>query len=418
MKSLVALTPTICPQYDPIVHSIWPVLQFGLRGSLALPSHVVGFSARLNRAGIEEESVFACIPEVSMMPPSALIFTIVGTGEASYAGDGNVARRAGLNQPFDVALDRQGNLYFSEAHNHCVRRVERGSGLIITVAGTGKEGYSGDGGPALQAQLNSPYGIALDLANNLYIVDRLNACIRMVDATTGIIRTIAGTGHPGYSGDGGPGHQAQLQEPNDIILDGQGRAFIADVRDHRVRVLDPASGVITTFAGTGEAGSGGDGGPAGRATLWGPRALAFNSTGDLYICLRNDHKVRKVDRRTGIIHTIAGTGEQGYAGDHGPALRAIFNGPKEIAVDRQDNIILVDTENHCIRRIEAASGLVTTVAGTGQPGGHGDGGAATAARLKRPHGACVDEIGNIYIGDSENHRVRVVLVNGEDGLPW
>ena len=138
------------------------------------------------------------------MASSALIYTIVGTGEASYAGDGDLARRAGLNQPFDVALDRQGNLYFSEAHNHCVRRVERRSGLVTTVAGTGQEGYSGDGGPALQAQLNSPYGIVLDLATNLYIVDRLNACIRMVDASTGIIRTVAGTGQPGYSGDAGP----------------------------------------------------------------------------------------------------------------------------------------------------------------------------------------------------------------------
>jgi hypothetical protein len=152
--------------------------------------------------------------------------------------------------------------------------------------------------------------------------------------------------------------------------------------------------------------------------LLGPRALAFGPTGDLYICLRNDHKVRKIDRRTGIIHTVAGTGQKGYAGDHGPALQAMFNGPKEIAVDRHDNIYLVDTENHCIRRIEAASGLVTPVAGTGQPGGGGDGGPATAATLKRPHGAAVDEAGNIYIGDSENHRVRLVSASGEDGLPW
>ena len=352
------------------------------------------------------------------MPSSMLIFTVVGSGEAGYTGDGDAARRAGLNQPFDVALDRQGNLYFSEANNHCVRRVERGSGLITTVAGTGTAGYSGDGGPASRAQLNSPYGVALDLDNNLYIVDRLNACIRMVEATTGIIRTIAGTGQPGYAGDGGPAHLAQFQEPNDIALDGKGRVFIADVRDHRVRVVELASGMITTMAGTGEGGSGGDGGPATCATLLGPRALAFDSTGDLYICLRNDHKVRKIDMRTGIIRTIAGSGERGYTGDHGSALRATFNGPKEIAVDRQDNIFVVDTENHCIRRIEADSGLVTTVAGTGQAGGAGDRGPATAATLKRPHGACVDAEGNLYIGDSENHRVRFVSVNGEDGLPW
>jgi NHL repeat len=295
------------------------------------------------------------------MPSSALIFTVVGTGEASYTGDGGVARDAGLNQPFDVALDQQGHLYFSEADNHCVRRVEGHSGIITTVAGTGQAGYSGDGGPALRAQ---------------------------------------------------------MQEPNDIVLDGKGRAFIADVRDHRVRVVDLASGNISTFAGTGEGGSAGDGGPASRAALLGPRALAFGPMGDLYICLRNDHKVRQVEMRTGIIRTVAGTGERGYTGDHGPALRATFNGPKEIAVDRQNNIVLVDTENHCIRRIETVSGVVTTVAGTGQAGGSGDGGPATAATLKRPHGACLDEVGNIFIGDSENHRVRFMSILGEDGLPW
>jgi hypothetical protein len=352
------------------------------------------------------------------MLSSALIFTVVGTGEPSYSGDGGVARSAGLSQPFDVAIDQQGNLYFSEADNHCVRRVERHSGIITTVAGTGRPGYSGDGGPATQAQLNSPYGIALDTANNLHIVDRLNSCIRMVEATTGIIRTTVGTGQPGYSGDDGPAQRAQLQEPNDIMLDRQGHAFIADVRDHRIRVVDLASGIITTFAGTGEAGSGGDGGPVSRATLLGPRALAFGPTGDLYICLRNDHKVRQVDMHTRIIRTVAGTGERGYTGDHGPALQATFNGPKEIAVDGQNNILVVDTENHCIRRIEAASGLVTTVAGTGQPGGSGDGGPAAVATLKRPHSACLDEVGNIYIGDSENHRVRFVSTVGEDGLPW
>jgi sugar lactone lactonase YvrE len=352
------------------------------------------------------------------MAAGAFIWTVVGTGAPGYTGDGGGARRAGLNQPFDVALDRQGNLYFSEADNHCVRRVERGSGIITTVAGTGKAGYSGDGGPATKAELHSPYGITLDTANNLYIVDRLNACVRVVEAATGIIRTLAGTGQPGYAGDGGPAGRAQLQEPNDITLDGQGQVYIADVRDHRVRVVDPTTGIITTFAGTGEGGASGDGGPAGRAALLGPRALAFSSTGALYICLRNDHKIRKVDRRTGLISTVAGTGDKGYSGDAGAAVQATFNGPKEIAVDARDNIFVVDTENHCIRRIDAASGLVTTVAGKGQAGGDGDGGPATSAMLKRPHGACVDAAGNLYIGDSENHRIRFVAASGEAAFPW
>jgi DNA-binding beta-propeller fold protein YncE len=352
------------------------------------------------------------------MLSSAQIFTVVGTGQVGYSGDGKRARQAELNQPFDVALDGQGNLYFSDAHNHCVRRVSRHNGTLTTIAGCGQAGYSGDGGAATSAQLNSPYGIALDRANNLYIVDRLNACIRLVEATTGIIRTIAGSGQAGYSGDGGPATQAQLMEPNDIVLDHHGRAFIADVQDHRVRVIDLTSGLIATFAGTGEAGAAGDGGPASRATLLGPRALAFGPTGELYICLRNDHKVRGVDMHTGLIRTVAGTGERGYTGDRGSALQASFNGPKEIAVDQQGNILLVDTENHCLRRIEATSGVVSTVAGTGQAGSSGDGGAATAATLKRPHGACVDHAGNIYIGDSENHRVRFVSHHGEHALPW
>jgi DNA-binding beta-propeller fold protein YncE len=365
-----------------------------------------------------DRDVLELVTEVAVMQRSALMLTLVGTGEAGYTGDGGNARRAGLNQPFDVALDRQGNLYFADTGNHCVRRVERRSGIITTVAGTGEAGYAGDGGPSTKAQLNSPYGIALDAADNLYIVDRLNSCIRLVEAATGRIRTIAGTGQPGYAGDGGPAHRAQLQEPNDIALDGRARAYIADVRDHRIRVIDLASGLMTTFAGTGEAGSTGDGGPASRASLFGPRALAFGPTGALNICLRNDHKVRQVDMRTGLISTVAGTGTQGYTGDHGPAQRATFNGPKEIAVDSHDNIWLVDTENHCIRRIDRASGLVTTVAGTGQPGGGGDGGPATAAMLKRPHGVCVDASGNLYIGDSENHRIRFVSVDGEAALPW
>jgi DNA-binding beta-propeller fold protein YncE len=356
--------------------------------------------------------------EGTTMLSSALIFTIVGVGEPSYGGDGGPARRAGLNQPFDVALDGRGNLYFSDANNHCVRRVERATGRITTVAGSGTAGYAGDGGPAAKAQLHSPYGLALDRDGNLYIVDRLNACIRLVEAATGIIRTIAGTGQPGYGGDGGPAIKAQFQEPNDVVLDDRGHAYIADVKDHRVRMIDLASGIITTLVGTGEPGSGGDGGPAKRAALLGPRALALGPSGDLYICLRNDHKVRKVDMRTGLIATVAGTGEPGYAGDQGPALQAAFNGPKEIAVDRHGNILLVDTENHCIRRIEAASGLVATVAGTGQPGGAGDGGPATKATLKRPHGVCVDEAGNLYIGDSENHRIRFVAIDGEASLPW
>jgi len=224
------------------------------------------------------------------------------------------------------------------------------SGIICSVAGTGERGYTGDGGAATAATLSEPFMCVLDAHGNLYEAEAMNHCIRRIDAVTGVITTIAGTGEPGYRGDGGPGTLAQLHEPNDCFLDGRGRLLIADVQDQRIRRLDLATGIITTFAGT---------------------------------------------------------GERGYSGDGGPALAATWGAPKALRCDAQGNVLVVDTENHAIRRIEAASGVVTTVAG-GQLGGDGDNGPATAAGLDRPHGCCVDAQGNLYIADSNNHRVRVV----------
>ena len=337
---------------------------------------------------------------------SGKIQTIAGTGEPGYRGDGGPAVRALLREPFMCDFDRQGNLYFSEARNHTVRRVDQATGVITTVAGTGEEGYSGDGGPAVAATLNQIYALIIDANNDIYIVDRLNAAVRKIEAATGIITTVAGTGEPGYSGDGGPGSMAQLREPNDVFLDGRGGLLIADIQDQRVRRLDLATGIITTFAGNGEKVRGGDGGPAIQASILGARAVCMDSKGNTYICEREGHGVRRVDAN-GIMSTFAGTGERGYEGDGGPALTATWNGPKAIRCDQQDNIIVVDTENHAIRRIDATNGTVTTIAG-GHQGGDGDGGNANEAGLDRPHGCGVDGQGNIYIADSNNHRVRVV----------
>lgn len=337
---------------------------------------------------------------------SGVIQTIAGTGEKGYTGDGGPALQALLSEPFMCAFDALGNLYVAEATNHCVRRIDVNTGHITTVAGCGRVGYSGDGGPATQATLNQPYSLQIDTNGDLYIVDRLNAVIRQVTAATGIITTVAGTGEPGYRGDGGPGTRAQLREPNDCCLDGRGGLLIADVQDQRIRRLDLRTGVITTFAGNGDKVRAGDGGQATVASIFGARAVCVDQQGNTYICEREGNGIRKVDRH-GIISTYAGTGARGYSGDGGPALATTWGAPKGLRCDRQGHLLVVDTENHAIRRIDTVTGLVITVAG-GHQGGEGDGSQATAAGLDRPHGCDIDTQGNIHIADSNNHRVRVV----------
>jgi sugar lactone lactonase YvrE len=338
--------------------------------------------------------------------------TAVGTGKAGYNGDGGPATQALLNQPFHCDLDRQGNLYVAEALNHCIRKVDRKTGVITTVAGTGKKGYSGDGGPATQATMNEPYAVVVSDQGDLYVVDRLNAVIRKVDGSTGQISTVAGNGRKGYGGDGGPATQAMLREPNDCILDHKGGLLIADVADWRIRRLDLRTGIITTFAGTGRPTGKvdrkhiGDGSPATEAIVVGARAVCVDGQGNSYICEREGNAVRKVDAK-GIITTVAGTGAKGYSGDGGSDLKATFNGPKGIRCDKDGNIYVVDCENHAIRRIDAKTNIVTTVAG-GRQGSAGDGGEAVQAGLDRPHGCVIAASGTMYIADTLNHRVRRV----------
>jgi DNA-binding beta-propeller fold protein YncE len=335
-----------------------------------------------------------------------IITTVAGTGEKGFAGDGGPAATAVLNGPFDVAFDRAGNLYFSDTFNHRIRRIDARTGVITTIAGSGEGGYVGDGGPATRASLNEPYGIVLDRADNLYIADRLNRRVRRVDAASGMIATLAGTGEAAYSGDGGPAAEAGLGEPNGLALDpAETRLYIADVADHRVRVVALASGRIATFAGTGKAEHSGDGGPPTQAGIFGARAVKLGPDGAVYILERQGSSLRAVDPQTGAIATIAGTGARGFGGDGGAALAAIFDAPKEMALAPDGDILIVDTENHAIRRFDRRSGIVATIAG-GRQGGGGDGGSATEAGLDRPHGAVVGPDGAIYIGDTNNHRIR------------
>jgi DNA-binding beta-propeller fold protein YncE len=343
-----------------------------------------------------------------MADQSWIITTVVGTGERGYAGDGGPAARALLNGPFDVGFDADGNLYFSDTFNHCIRRVDARTDIITTVAGCGEAGYSGDGGSATRARFNEPYGIAVDKAGNIYAADRHNHCVRRVERASGIVKTFAGNGSSGFSGDAGPAAHAAMVEPNGLALDpAQSRLYIADVADHRVRAVDLDSEIIWTFAGTGEAGHSGDGGPAAAAGIHGARAVKVGADGTVYILERQGSTLRAVDPQTGIITTIAGTGAKAYTGDGGPAIAAAFNAPKELTIDRDGNLLIVDTENHVIRRVDLCTRTVVTVAGSGRQGGDGDGGPALAAALDRPHGAAA-AAGAIYIGDTNNHRIRRV----------
>lgn len=339
-----------------------------------------------------------------------IIDTLAGTGKLGYAGDGGPAAAAQFNQPFHVALDGRGNLFVADNFNHCVRRIALKTGAITTVAGTGRKGYSGDGGSATKATFNEPYAISISDKGDLYIVDRLNATVRRVIADTGTINTIAGTGKSGRSGDGGPATESMLVEPNDCCLDGKGGLLIADVGDGRIRRVDLASGKISTFAGTKpphgkvDRRKIGDGGPADKAVIVGARAVCVDGKGNTYICEREGNAVRKVDAK-GIISTLAGTGAKGAA--DGPAAKATFNGPKAIRCDVEGNIYIADTENHSIRFVDIKTLRVSTIAG-GHQGSGGDGGDARKAELDRPHGCILDSDGVLYIADSSNHRIRRV----------
>ena len=252
------------------------------------------------------------------------IFTFAGTGEVGAGGDGGAATEAQLVTPAGLLVDGSGNLYVADAGSGQIRRIDTG-GVITTIAGTGERGYSGDGGPATEAQLVGPSGLLVDGSGNLYVTDLFNNRIRRIDAE-GVITTIAGTGERGYSGDGGPAAEAQLAWPSGLLVDGLGNLYVADRANNRIRRID-AEGVITTIAGTGDWGFGGDGGPATEAQLASPSGLLVDGSGNLYVTDNSNHRIRRIDAE-GMITTIAGTGERGYSGDGGPAAEAQLGWPE------------------------------------------------------------------------------------------
>ncbi|MBE2289138.1 MAG: T9SS type A sorting domain-containing protein [Chitinophagaceae bacterium] len=335
-----------------------------------------------------------------------IITTIAGTGTAGYSGDSGPATNAKLKAPYRICPDQSGNTYLADALNHRIRSISA-SGVIITTVGKGTPGYSGDGGAATSAEIEVPQGVFVDKNNNLLICDGINNRIRKVVLSTGIISTIVGTGIGGNGGDGGMATSAELDGPVGICTDKDGNIFIADWRNKKVRVVKSSTNEITTYAGTGGGGYSGDGGPAVNATIDAPLDVNADSNGNVLISDQYNHRVRKVDAVTGIITTIAGNGTAGYSGDGGLAIHAKLNQPTGLFVDKQNNIYVAEYGNGTIRKIDAVTGIITTVAGTGVTGFSGDGGPATNAKLFCSD-VFVDSYGNLIIADYENNRIRKV----------
>lgn len=395
---------------------------------------------------------------------ASTILTIAGTGESGFFGDGGKALAARLNEPKAVALDRQGHLIIADSENHVVRKVDRATGTITTIIGrigtihsqaddtplpsgavteskdpfgsqhtaadhpfaqradlSGTVRYvvngagmaqrfGGDDGPADEAQLNFPTAVVVDRAGHVYLADTLNHRVRLIDAVTGSIRTIAGRGRPRYGGDGGPAVAAWLNEPAALAVSESGTLYFADQSNHRVRAIDLATGLIRTVAGTGSATYNGDGIPAAEATLAGPSGLALADDGTLYIADTFNGRIRAINPATGLIRTVVGDGGlyryQGVGEPPSPSLSR----PAGIALDREGNLFITDSDNHLVRRWNSTTGKLERVAGVGMAGYDGDDGPALEASLNYPFGVAVDGEGGLLIADTFNHRIRRVVL--------
>jgi sugar lactone lactonase YvrE len=390
-----------------------------------------------------------------------MIRTVVGSGEAGWSGDGGAAVAARLNEPKAVALDHDGNLLIADSENHVIRKVDRRSGLITTVAGCTSshdspltvmnraavpatddplsEGsssaeaafvqqsdlsgtvryvvngvgstkrFAGDGGLALDALLNFPTAIAADAEGDLYIADTMNHRIRRVDARTGRITTIAGVGLPRFGGDGGPSVAAGLNEPAALVVQGA-RLYVADQSNNRIRMVDLRTGVITTVAGTGTATFNGDGRPATEAALAGPSGLTIGTDGRLYIADTFNGRIRSVDPATGIIETVVGDGgEYRYQGEMEVSSPSLSR-PSGIAVDLEGNVFMTDSDNHLVRRWDRVAGRIDRVAGTGNANYGGDGKTPLEASLNYPFGLVMDQENHLFVADTFNHRIREIVL--------
>jgi sugar lactone lactonase YvrE len=346
------------------------------------------------------------LPLFAAAQTTPLMTTIAGNHAAGYTGNGGTATSASMYKPHGVAVDGAGNVYIAEPGNQVVRRVSP-SGIITVIAGNHTTGYSGDGGYATAAQLYLPADVCLDRYGNIYVSEIGNHCVRKI-TTTGFITTFAGNGTVGNGGDGGLADTATLNGPFGIAFDTSGNLFIADAYSNCIRKV-AVSGIIYTVAGnSGATGYTGDGGPATGATFNSPHDIAFDSSRNMYIADFGNNVIRKINT-FGTISTMAGTGAAGYLGDTEPATDATFRYPYALCMDTANNIYISDSGNACIRKINTA-GIIQTVAGYGVPGYSGDGAPATMAQLNSPAGLTTDIYGNIYIADFGNDVIRKVVV--------
>jgi sugar lactone lactonase YvrE len=390
--------------------------------------------------------------------PSGRIGTVAGNGEPGHSGDNKPAVEACLNEPKSLAISSANLLYIADAENHVIRRVDLSTGIITTVAGhpekgngssgpalavvpdededpladpspakaqkfvqttdlsgtvryvigQGKTGrFGGDGGPATKATLNFPGAVAVDRHGHLYIADTMNHRVRKVDAKTGVITTIAGTGQHRAAGDGGPATAAALNEPAALVVDDRGTLYIADQSNNRVRKVDLNTGIITTVAGTGESGYTGDGMAAVDSGLSGPSGLALGSDGSLYIADTFAGRIRKVDA-SGTISTVAGDGGEYRFSGMANEFSTSLSRPYGIALDAEGNLLITDSDSHLLRRWDRKKKIITRQAGSGQASFTGDGGDPLSGSLNYPFGVLVDGAGNVYIADTFNHRIRMI----------
>ena len=350
----------------------------------------------MNRRVLLKAALIALVPRPAF---AATVATLIGNGSRGFSD-------SQVNNPYGVMIGRDGALYFCDLDNQRIRRLDLASHTVRTIAGDGQRAYAGDGGPAISASLNMPHEIAFDASGHLYIAERDNHVVRKVDGSTGVISTLAGTGVAGFSGDQGPASKAQLRQPHSIATESADRLLICDTGNHRIRAVDLRTGVIETTGGTGERLPTPDGAPLKGTPLNGPRTMAIDRDGTIFLALREGNALYRIAPAARTLHHIAGTGEQGWSGDGGPARLAKLAGPKGLALGGR-NLYVADTESHIIRRVNLDTGIITTVLGTGVRG-DGPESDPLQCRLSRPHGLFAAADGTLYVTDSEAHRIRVL----------
>lgn len=350
----------------------------------------------MNRRDLLKAALLALLPRPAF---AASVSTLIGNGTPGLSD-------SQVNNPYGVIIGPDGGLYFCDVDNQRIRRFDFKTRTTRTIAGDGQRAYRGDGGPATAGSLNMPHEVVFDSRGHLYIAERDSHVVRKVDGKTGVISTLAGTGVAGFSGDFGPAAQAQLRQPHSIYLGPDDRLMICDIGNHRIRSVDLRSGVIETIGGTGERLPTPDGAPLKGTPLNGPRTMVIDRDGTIYLALREGNQLYRIDSKTRTLHHIAGTGEQGWTGDGGPAKAAKLSGPKGLALAGRI-LYVADTESHTIRQVNLDSGIITTVLGAGV---RGDGPETDPlqCKLSRPHGLWAGPDGALYVTDSEAHRIRVL----------